>query len=352
MTFDDKAGIVPEAAGAASAAASTAEGNTAGEPMIMPVSFSVDDEHRPIKSRAVFSSSVAGIDSHHARQTSVTVGRTRRRKVTDDSLRLIDDLTNRPMDPMFSDARLGAHRQSSLTVWITRVIVFVICIGVGFYSCLFIQKLNTDPRKIVRQSLAADLTAQNTRLDALVKEVGGLRSEVEQRSKTLADATEDSQLVQDEMSAGLLPVSGPGITLTLADPIAAGDGSADGSYHRDNGVERLRVITDLDLQLWVSLLWQSGAEAIAINGNRIGVQTSVRTAGSTIMVDVNPVQSPYRIEAIGDSGALAGAVGADRQKTLYDSFKEAGIYPQISVNSNITMGAATSGDLTFARKGE
>lgn len=75
-----------------------------------------------------------------------------------------------------------------------------------------------------------------------------------------------------------------GIVLTVANPLSVSGDNADSSLPRENG-SQVRVVTDSDLQLLVSLLWQSGAEAIAINGNRLGVQTSIRTAGSTILIE-------------------------------------------------------------------
>ena len=49
----------------------------------------------------------------------------------------------------------------------------------------------------------------------------------------------------------------------------------------------------------VNALWAAGAEAISVNGQRIGPDTFVRTAGSAILVNVTPVSSPYEVAAIG-----------------------------------------------------
>ena len=58
----------------------------------------------------------------------------------------------------------------------------------------------------------------------------------------------------------------------------------------------------------VNALWAAGAEAISVNGQRIGPDTFVRTAGSAILVNVTPVSSPYEVTAIGDSNALSVAL--------------------------------------------
>lgn len=313
-----------------------------------PISFPVPDENAPVKRRAVFSAQIAGLASHHPTSAAEAGGaRPRRRRNDDDSLRLIDDLVNRPMDPLFSDSRLVPHSTSAVSVWTTRVIVFVICVAVGFFGCLFVQQLHTDPRREVRRSLASDLESQTTRFDELTGQINDLRSQVDEQSRNLANVYQSETQTQDDMANGVLPVEGEGITLTLANPIAA-DGSTSGA----SSGEQIRVVTDADLQQWVSLLWQSGAEAISINGYRLGVQTSIRTAGQTILIGVNSIESPYVIEAIGDRDALASAVSPDSQPALYESYAESGIHPQVSESNSIRLEAAVTGDLSYAKRSE
>lgn len=318
---------------------------------IKPLSFPVPAENAPVKRRAVFSDSVAQSQSRHVRPAEG--GQTmpaRRRRLHDDSLKLIDDLTNRPMDPLFSDSRLDRRPRSRLSTWATKFLVFAMCITVGFYGSLFIERLHSDPRKVVRQSLASELRETRGQADTLMNEVNDLRNQVTERSKKLGGTGEDSTLVNDEMVNGLVAVEGPGISLTLADPIAAGSDGA--STPRESSGMQIRVVTDADLRLLVRLLWQAGAEGIAINGNRLGVQTSVRKAGSNILVGVTAVTSPYTIQAIGDRDTLASAVSKSTQRSLYDSFAQAGIYPQVNKESSITLEAAPSGELSYAKRSE
>ena len=275
--------------------------------------------------------------------------RRRRPQLEDDSLRLIDDLTNRPMDPMFSDSRLDKRPKSAFRVWSTRVIVFIICIAVGFSGSIIVQILHTDPRKEIRSSLAKELTQQTKHLNTLNSEVSSLRVKVENQSKKLSNTTKDDTLTYDEMATGTIPVNGPGITLTIANPLAANSDTTSGSLPRESS-SNIRVVTDGDLQVFIQILWQAGAEAISINGYRLGVQTSVRTAGQTILVGVNQVQSPYKIQAIGDASALASAVGEKSQRSLYTTLNGAGIYPQITTSKSITLEAASSSEISYAER--
>ena len=80
------------------------------------------------------------------------------------------------------------------------------------------------------------------------------------------------------MLAASEAVHGPGIVI-------AAQSSSDG---REAG-----RITDRDLQVLVNGLWYAGAEAVAINDNRVGTLTSIRTAGDAITVNFRSISSPY-----------------------------------------------------------
>ena len=261
------------------------------------VSFPVSPENTPTKRRAVFSASFAGLTSHHVQPETAASTSRRRRSLDDDSLRLIDDLTNRPMDVMYTDSRLATKTPSMFAVWFTRVLVFLICIAVGTAGSVFVRQLSTDPRKEVRKQLSSQLAEQTKNVETLTKDVNALRAQVEEESKSVSSWSLNQTIQDDEMVNGVLPVRGEGI-----------------------------------------------------NGYRLGVQTSIRTAGTTILIGVNSVQSPYRIEAIGNSSVLANAVSKKTQQCLYDDFKEAGIYPQVGKNKSITLEAAVTGEVTYARK--
>jgi uncharacterized protein YlxW (UPF0749 family) len=79
-------------------------------------------------------------------------------------------------------------------------------------------------------------------------------------------------------------------------------------------------VLDTDLQSVVNALWAAGAEAVALNGNRLTAQSAIRTAGAAILVNFVPVSSPYRLEAVGDPVALATSFAlspaAERMRSL------------------------------------
>ncbi|WEV41350.1 DUF881 domain-containing protein [Bifidobacterium sp. ESL0682] len=316
-----------------------------------PLSFAVGVDELPSKRRAVFSKAVVGLGPWHAdTEDEQVLTRKHRRKVDDDSLRLIDDLTNRPLDPLFSDALLTQQKpHSAFSVWFTRVIVFIICVAVGCVGSVFVRQLNTDPRKQVRASLISELQQQNTALNKLTSEVTDLHSQVVKKSDSMPSTSEDPVLQKDEMANGALKVKGPGIVMTVADPIASA-GKTGGVSPRDGNANHIRVVTDADLQDIVLQLWKAGAEAISINGYRIGVSTSVRTAGQTILIGVNQVASPYKIEAIGNPKDLADQMSSQSQPGLYRTLNAAGINPQVSKSYSLKLNAAEATNVTEAKR--
>ncbi len=103
-------------------------------------------------------------------------------------------------------------------------------------------------------------------------------AEVDQRVRRLASATGDG------------PVTGPGVRITVDD-------------RPDARTER-QVVLDEDLQRLVNGLWVAGAEAIAINGQRLTGLSAVRGAGEAITVNFRSLRRPYVVQAIGDPDAL------------------------------------------------
>lgn len=273
--------------------------------------------------------------------------RNRRRRIDDESLQLIDDLTNRSLDPMFSDATLLRDRRSPLQKLLSRFLVFLICLAVGLSGSAIVRELHTDPRGKVREKLISQVEAATREYNATGDDIDQLRSKINKLSSEVGANGDDPTADRDDLLNAVTKVEGPGISINLANPIAAT--GANGSQDSDN--TSIRVITDTDLQQVVSKLWSAGAEAISINGYRLGVQTSVRTAGTTILVGLNSVQSPYTITAIGDSSKLQSAMSSAQETTFFSTLNKAGIHPQVSKQRLITMDStAGTPDLLYAQR--
>jgi len=132
---------------------------------------------------------------------------------------------------------------------------------------------------------------------------------------TTAGARLAGQLAGAELAAGTVAVAGPGLRVTLDDARATQGGSGGNQGGSGNPPNRVQ---DRDLQSVVNALWAAGAEAIAINGQRLTAQSSIRQAGDAILVDFQPLRAPYVVSAIGDpvatETAFAQSPAADKMR--------------------------------------
>lgn len=136
----------------------------------------------------------------------------------------------------------------------------------------------------------------------LTTEVQRLQTENTNYQEAIAkggDASRVLNVTLQEMKvwAGLTPVQGPGLTVTLRDSTKEG-------MLMDND----KIIHDSDVLRVVNELWAAGAEAIEINGDRLSVGSSIRCVGPVIHIDGKPVASPVMVRAIGDVNTLMGAI--------------------------------------------
>jgi uncharacterized protein YlxW (UPF0749 family) len=123
-----------------------------------------------------------------------------------------------------------------------------------------------------------------------------LRQEVAERQHAAAANTDRFQALKAELDrqqllAGLMPVRGPGVLVTLDDSEVQIPRGADPNAY---------IIHEYDLRDIVNLLWMAGSEAVAINDERLVSNSSVYCLGSTVMVNNTRLSPPYSIRAIGN----------------------------------------------------
>ena len=120
------------------------------------------------------------------------------------------------------------------------------------------------------------------------------------RSRGITSTRSDA-LSQARLLAGLTPVQGPGVVVTL------NDSKKKMPAQLPPGMAPPNLIYNSDINQVVNELKAAGAEAIAINGQRLVATSYIRPAGPTILINSTPTVPPYVIKAIGDSKTLASA---------------------------------------------
>ena len=168
---------------------------------------------------------------------------------------------------------------------------------------------NAPESERARQALVRDVEAGAALTDELRRRAETLSGQLVRERDTALTTSRDgdragAELRLLEVAAAQRPVKGPGVSVVAGDAapsttVDPGTGQRVPTPAEDNG--RLR---DRDLQSLVNALWAAGAEAVAVDGERLAPVTTIRAAGEAILVDLRPVQSPYTIEAIGDPATL------------------------------------------------
>lgn len=127
----------------------------------------------------------------------------------------------------------------------------------------------------------------------LQKEVQSYRQLAGMRKDAVGDLADELRLQM--IVAGMLPLKGPGVRIILDDSMKLAAPGEDPNRY---------IIHDYQLRDAVNILWQAGAESIAINTERLVTNTSIYSSGGTIMVNTTRLSPPFVVLALGDPDAM------------------------------------------------
>jgi uncharacterized protein YlxW (UPF0749 family) len=148
--------------------------------------------------------------------------------------------------------------------------------------------------------------AEDERQASMRAEIAGLRRQIaddEQRAAAGRRVTASlaTELLTLRAAAGLTDVRGPGVVITITDsrrPLKPGEDP------------NLVLIHYSDVRAVVNMLWAAGAEAVAVNDERIISTSGLSCVGTTILCNTRRMAPPYRIVAVGDAAAMTAAAQA------------------------------------------
>jgi len=268
---------------------------------------------------------------------------------------LLRSLLSDHLDPGYAaaaEAKTGARRRTGRRAWAWQI-AGALLIAVVFAAAVAQARSVAPGVKQTQHVLANSVRTSQSGTDALASQRAQLAADVDGvRRSQLEDNAVGQQLLRGLDALGFAsastPVIGPGLTVTLTDPGVSGNLS-DVSKERIAGSRQ--VVLDRDLQLVVNSLWASGAEAIAVGGVRVGPNVTMRQAGGAILVDNQPISSPYVILAIGPPHAMQDVFdrspGLQRMRLLEASY---GVGVSVAAGDGLTVPAANTRDVKFAKE--
>ncbi|MDQ7850148.1 MAG: DUF881 domain-containing protein [Armatimonadota bacterium] len=148
--------------------------------------------------------------------------------------------------------------------------------------------------------VAIQLRKQESRRAALEAAVEELRRQVaalerEAAERQIAAARMNRRVSELRALAGLTPLEGPGVVVEMRDssrPIQPGDDP------------NKTILHYTDIHGVINDLWAAGAEAVAVNGERLIGRTGINCVGTTILCNTKRIAPPYTVVAIGDPARL------------------------------------------------
>jgi uncharacterized protein YlxW (UPF0749 family) len=263
----------------------------------------------------------------------------------DPSAALLDRIAQEALNPAYAVAHDEVERKvrsphgkavTALTLAVAGLLASVLLIA---------SSQGADDVDSERASLVALADEAQAEVEALERQVGELDAQVRDlREQVLGSETIGAQQAQQiaalGISSGVAPVAGPGALVTLND----GDTSVEGT---DAALSR---VLDIDVQQVVNGLWEAGAEAVAVNDQRVGALTAIRSVQDVVLVNYNPVVAPYEIRAIGDPRTLpTDFLRSSGGEWLQAVSLSAGITFSIdSVDEDVTLNGEPGGSLRYA----
>ncbi|NGO71036.1 DUF881 domain-containing protein [Streptomyces boncukensis] len=267
----------------------------------------------------------------------------------DASMSLLNNVMEHSLDDGYAEvaARRGAEGRAGLP----RTLRAKLGLAAGLVLAALVVTLGAAQARVEAPAIAKEkeklierIEDGNKRADTLQKSVDRLRSSVDKKQRAALEKYGGERARRVALLSGAVPVEGPGVKLVVNDaetkdsPSGSGEGPREGGGFSETG--RVR---DRDMQRVVNGLWESGAEAVAINGQRLTARSAIRAAGDAILVDNKPLVPPYTLLAVGP--------GAKLSKTFQDSVdgqylhvlrKDYGIRSSISVRDEVRLPAAPS----------
>lgn len=253
---------------------------------------------------------------------------------------LLTALLTDHLDPGYAAAARAPVSQRRRAPWTAAG-----ALAVGLVFGLAVVQAGAPGTDAVRSGLVADVQAARRSTDELAARRAELTVTADGvRSTALAGNAQGqaalAELRRLQALAAATAVTGPGLQVTVTDTVATTRSGA--------GSQRGTVL-DRDLQLVVNDLWAAGAEAIAVGGVRLNPTSTVRQAGGAMLVDNQPISSPYLVAAVGNSARLQTQfVVSDAYLRMAAVAQVYGVGFTLQASDRLSLPAAATADLRVA----
>lgn len=254
---------------------------------------------------------------------------------------LLQQVLTETVDPDYALVARRRDPTASRTPWRPAVVVVVVVLGLLVAAAALQRDRSAPQLEQDREALVAQVQQVRDSIAQTQDATAAVRTDVLALQGFTAAGDDGSDVLGSALAAervlsGTVSVTGPGLRIVVDDTPDAG-GRAEGQ------------VLDSDLQVLVNGLWESGAEAIAVNGSRLGPLSSIRVAGEAITVNYRSLSPPYVVEAIGDPASLqARFIDTAAGQTWLDLQTNFGLLFRPAEREQMTLPAAPAARLAHA----
>ena len=265
---------------------------------------------------------------------------------------LLTNLIDNALDEGYAEAaarRASAPDTSSRNGWV--LAAGLVAIGLLFATAAAQARDRAPAADQARDALTAEIEERTAATDRLEGDLQQLRASVDAaREDALGLTTAGSELAERLTDLGVVTgagaVRGPGLVVHLQDAEVVE--TQDGGDPRGEQTRSEGRVSDRDLQTIVNEVWAAGAEAVAVNGQRLTALSAIRSAGQAILVDFRPLSPPYDVVAVGDADAMRTHLVEGFGGSYLQVLQNYGISYSVKTRDNVRLPASAGLPVRYA----
>jgi len=257
---------------------------------------------------------------------------------------LLDRLTSTSLDEDYAHVsarrRAAGDPQRPRSPGMTGLVVLAV-FGVLVATAAVQTSRNADESASSRASLIEQVRNRRAALQERQQTLRALQRDIAARRAGQLAATRRGRELQARLSrlgvqTGSVATRGPGVRVVVDDVPGTTDPR--------------EMVQAPDLQKLVNGLWEVGAEAIAINGQRLTAVSPIRDAGSAVTVNFTSLQRPYTVSAIGNRKTMQADLIETKGGQAWLTLQSIGLQFVVEPEDSMVLPPAKSVTLRSARE--
>ena len=272
----------------------------------------------------------------------------------DASMSLLTNLMNNSLDEGYAQAAARRPADAAARDWRKPgwlLLAGLLAVGLLLSTAAAQAHARASSTAEASSALVREIRARTTTNDTLEQNLERDRADVAATRRNALRVTAEgtalsARLATLEVVTGAAPITGPALVVHLTDAPSSDATGADVDPRTGDATDGR--VTDRDLQTVVNEVWASGAEAVAVNGQRLTALSAIRSAGDAILVDFRPLSPPYDIVGVGDTSAMRASFVEGFGGSYLQALRDYGIGYTLNTKRSVRLAESSGVMLRYA----